>query len=134
MACYVHVLPTSKLGLVTGHGHVTGGELADACVDLVHEAAWETGFDEVWDLSDSSEIDVSPDEFDDLVSCTRAYADRVGHNRVAFVTTRDAVTPLLRLFERLTEDLDRTYQTVRTRAEAAAWLGLPPEALTADGD
>ncbi len=125
----VTVLPHVRTGLVATSGRVTGRELADACGHLAHDALWRTGFNEVWDLSESDEVDVSPGGFDDLVECTREYASRVGHNRVAFVTSRDEVTILLRLFEQLTSDLGRTYFVARSRAEAAEWLGLAPDAL-----
>ena len=129
MPYLVTLFPQSRVGLVSGSGHVTGQELAHACGEMVHDARWESGFSEVWDLSGAAEVDISPDELTGLVESAHEYADRIGEARCAFVTTRDGVIPLLRLFERLTADLDRTYATVRTRTEAEAWLGLAPGAL-----
>ena len=125
----VRLRPESRVGLVTGSGHVTGHELAQACEHMVQHPQWELGFDEVWDLSESGEVDVSPEELDRLVQSAHAYADRIGQNRCVFVTTRGGVQALLRLFELLTRDLPREYQTVGSRAEAASWLGLAADAL-----
>ncbi|PAP75323.1 hypothetical protein [Rubrivirga marina] len=125
----VTILPDSRTGLAVGTGDVTGTDLAHACGAIVHHALWENGFNEVWDLSAAVQVDVTPEELERLVEVAYEHADELGQNRVAFVSTRDAVAVLIRLFERRTADLGRTYRVVRTRAEAAEWLGvaLPPD-------
>lgn len=120
----VTLLPQSRIGLVTGSGHMTGHDLATACADMVQDADWEPGFDEVWDLSAAHEVDITPEDLDRLVHSAHAYAARIGANRVVFVTTSDSVALIVRLFERLTADLPRTYHVARTREEAADWLGV----------
>ncbi|WP_420456045.1 hypothetical protein [Rubrivirga sp.] len=129
MACDVKILSQSRTALLIGTGHVTGYELAEGCTEMVEDALWNDGFNEVWDLSAARAVDIQPDGLDELVSCMHVYADRVGHNRVAFVTTKETVRILLRLFEQLTRDLDRSYHTAPSRDEAALWLGLDPRAL-----
>lgn len=126
----VTILPESRVGLTEGSGHLTGHDLLAACGAMVRDALWTTGFDEVWDLTAAREVDVSPEELDRLVRATHDFADEIGENRVVFVTTRDSVSVLVRLFERLTADLPRTYHVARTRREAEAWLGLEAGALS----
>ena len=123
------IYPESRTGLVVGSGHLTGQELVQACGTLIHDPRWVPGFAEVWDLSAAHEVDVTPEELDRLVQSARDVAARIGENEVVFVTTSDSVSVLVRLFDRLTADLGRTYRVVRTRAEAADALGLDPEAL-----
>ena len=129
MPFLVTVAQESRLGLVAGSGHVTCAELTQSWTTLVTSPAWTPGFDEVWDLSQSTEVDVSPTDLDALVAATHALADRAGAGRCVFVYTRGSVEAVLRLFEWRTADLPRTYHTTRTRAEALRWLGLPPDAL-----
>ena len=118
-----------RTGLIVGSGHLTGTELVGACVEMVGLDGWEPGFDEAWDLTGARQIEIGPEELTALVESAHAYASQTGANRCVFVHTRDGVKAVLRLFELLTRDLDRTYRTVRTRGEAEAWLGLPPGAL-----
>lgn len=107
----------------------------EACGELVGRPDWTLGFDEVWDLTLAREIDIGPDELTALVDSAHEVAAQIGTNRCVFVHTRDSVTAVLRLFELLTKDLHRTYHTVRSRHEAADWLGFPPAVLTdAPGD
>lgn len=126
----VTILPDARTGLAVGTGDLTGSDLARACGVMVHNALWQDGFNEVWDLTSAVQIAVTPEELDRLVEVAHEHADEIGENRVVFVSTRDAVAVLVRLFERRTADLHRTYQVVRTRAEAADWLGVP---LPTDG-
>jgi isocitrate/isopropylmalate dehydrogenase len=120
----VTILPDARTGLVVGTGDLTGTDLAQACGVMARDAQWENGFDEVWDLTAAAQIDITPEELDRLVDVAHEHADAIGENRVAFVSTRDAIAVLVRLFERRTADLHRTYRVVRTRAEAADWLGV----------
>ena len=106
------------------HSPVTGREMLHACQDMVGHPDWRPGFVELWDLS-NVEVDASPYEIDELVVSAHKLRDRIGKNRVAFVTRRETVDALLRLFEVFTLDLGRTYRTFRTREEAAAWLDVP---------
>lgn len=119
----------SGIGLVLGSGHVTGQELVRACTEMVKDPRWEPGDTEVWDLSTAIEVDVSPDELDRLVESAHEYSERIGAGRCVFITARDGVEALLRLFELLTRDLDRDYHIARTRADAARWLGLDIDVL-----
>ncbi len=112
---------------------MTGQEIVDACTSLVTNPDWQPGFDEVWDLTGSSEVDVTPIGLDQMVQAARGHADKVGVSRCVFVVSRDGVEAVLRLFGRLTQDLPRTYHIVRTLAEAEAWLGLEPETLSREG-
>jgi hypothetical protein len=130
MAYDAVVLPPLRVGLVVLGGHVTGAELVRACQDLVTRPAWAPGFDEVWDLTGAAEVDVSPGELKDLVVSAHEYRNRIGSSRVAFVTRRESLDVLLRLFGVLTADLDREYRCLDTREDAAGWLGLAPGALT----
>ena len=129
MAYAVTFDPGPCVGLVTGSGHVTGDQLIEACRELVSSEGWEPGCDEVWDLTTAAAVDVSPDGLDRLVESAHGMADKLGGGRCVFVATRESVRPLLLLFERLTRDLDRTYHTVASRAEAEAFLGLGAGAL-----
>lgn len=103
--------------------------MTKACVSLVADPAWGVGFDEIWDFTQSGEVDVSPTDLDELVATTHENATRIGAGRCVFVHTRDSIEALLRLFEWRTANLARTYHTTRTRAEALDWLGLSPAAL-----
>ena len=125
------VVPEHRVGLAVGLGHATGAEMARTCAGLVSDPRWEPGFDEVWDLTASVEVDISPADMEALVTKAHDYAGRIGANRCVFVYTRDAVGPVLSLFARLTNDLPRIYHTARTQAEALDWLGLPADALAA---
>ncbi len=120
----------ARTGLLTFHGHVTGTEMLDACRTLIGDPDWRPGFEELWDLS-HTEVDVSPHEIDNLVASAHTLSDRIGENRVAFVTTREAVGTLIRLFELFTTDLGRTYKVFQTREAAAEWLDVPVEAVSA---
>lgn len=104
--------------------------MLEACRALVGHVDWRPGFEELWDLS-HTEVDVRPEEVNQLVASAHQLRDRVGPNRVAFVTTKPAVGALLRLFEVFTLDLGRTYRTLPTREAAAAWLGVPLAAVGA---
>ena len=119
------VRPEERRGVVTFQGAVTGTEALDACRTLVAQPGWEAGFNELWDLHDVTGVDVSPSEISDLVASAHALRDQLAHNRVAFVTRREPVALLVRLFELFTLDLGRVYKTFRTRAEADAWLEEP---------
>ena len=125
----IKIDPSARIGLVVGSGLVNGAELTDACQKMVQQPEWEPGFDEAWDLTGAREIDITPDELTALVASAHEYAAQIGQSRCVFIHTRDGVQAVLRLFELLTQDLDRTYHTVRSREEAADWLGLAPEVL-----
>ena len=130
MSYSVTIERNAQVGIASFDGHVTGTEMLVACQDLVGHPDWRPGFEELWDLS-HTEVDVSPHEVDRLVASAHRLRDRIGANRVAFVTTREAVGTLIRLFELFTLDLGRTYRTFKTREEAAAWLGVPLAAVDA---
>lgn len=121
----ISVHPDVRVGLVVMTGHVTGSEMLEACQAVVSDEAWEAGFDELWDLLGAPEVDVSPEEIDALVALAHRLQDEFQGNRVAFVTRREPVELLLRLFELFTLSLGRTYRTFRTREAAAEWLGIP---------
>lgn len=130
MSYIVTIDPDEHVGLVAFHGHVTGTEMLEACHDLVGHPDWRPGFEELWDLV-LAEVDVSPHEITALVASAHKLSDRIGKNEVAFVTTREAVGMLIRLFELFTIDLGRTYKVFPTREAAAEWLGVPMEAVGA---
>ncbi|WP_420456053.1 hypothetical protein [Rubrivirga sp.] len=121
----IQVDPEFRIGFIAAFDYVTGQDLVLACKSLIEDASWEAGFDEVWDLSAATAVDISPDELERLAASAREHADRIGENRVACVTTRDSMAAILRLLERLTPGLRRTYRVARTRQEAADWLGVP---------
>ena len=123
------VIPEFHLGFAVGLGHVEGLEMVRACQEMTSDPLWVPGFDELWDLRDSTEVDISPEGMDEMVASAHKYASQIGDNRCVFVSARESVKPVLRLFAWLTDDLPRTYHTTRTRDEALAWLGLPPDAL-----
>lgn len=115
--------------LIDGSGALTGTDLAEACMAMGQDPAWRGEFDQVWDFSGAFQIDITPDELDEIVEITHTYADLVGGNRVVFVSTRDTIAALVRLFELRTADLGRSYHVAHTREDAADWLGLPPGTL-----
>lgn len=129
----INVLPEPRVGLAVGFADVTGAEIAEACGALVDDGRWAPGFDQVWSLSGARAVGITPEELTALVASTRRLADRIGAGRCAVVDTRDGVAAVLRLFERLTADLARTYRQTRTLDEAEVWLGLPPGTLTDAG-
>lgn len=132
----VTVLPGQRVALITCVGALSGGDFARARVEMQTAALWEVGFDEVWDYTAISEMDVTPDDLDRLVQIAHDHAHLVGPNRVAFVSMRDTVAALVRLYERRTADLGRSYRVVRTRDEAGDWLGvsLPPDGFARERD
>lgn len=89
---------------------------------MISAPDWEPGFDELWDLTAAHQVDVSPEELEALVSTTRENAERFGKNRVAVSSPSDTVAVLIRLYGQLTKAVGRTLCTVRTRADAEAWL------------
>ena len=129
MGFQIRRLQEEGIGLIVGTGHMTGQELVTACVELVKSPAWRPGDTEVWDLSTAAQVDVSPEQLDRLVGSAHEYAERIGEGRCVFITRRDGVDALLRLFGRLTRDLDREYHIARTREDASRWLGLDAGAL-----
>ncbi|MEM1115442.1 MAG: hypothetical protein AAF845_12590 [Bacteroidota bacterium] len=131
MPCSVVVRPEARVAVITCTGHTTGAELLDACRVVTDDPAWEGGFAELWDLLGAPEVDVQPDEITALVAQARRLADRLQPCRVAFVTQREPVALLVRLFELFTLDLGRTYRTFLTREDAAAWLSVPLDAIEA---
>ena len=125
------VHPDKRVGCVAFTGHTTGAEMLEACYAMVNDPAWEGGFDELWDFLPAPEVDVQPDEITELVAQAHRLAEKVQPNRVAFVTQREPVALLVRLFELFTLDLGRDYKTFLTRESAAEWLGVPVEVVTA---
>ncbi len=130
MSYIITIDSEARVGLASFHGHVTGTDLLEACHDLVGHPDWRPGFEELWDLL-HAEVDVTPREVDNLVASAHQLRDRISASQVAFVTTREAVGALVRLFELFTIDLGRTYKTFPTREAAAAWLGVPLDAVRA---
>lgn len=131
MPFHLTTFPESRIGFAVGSGYVSGDELYAACETMVKQDGWVAGFDELWDLSETVEVDVTPSELAHLTAMARAHPDQIGEGRVACVTTRTALTVLVRLIETLTVGLGRRYKTFRTRAEAAEWLGLDAEVIEA---
>ncbi|WP_412061834.1 hypothetical protein [Rubrivirga sp. IMCC45206] len=129
MPFHLTTLPESRIGLAVGSGRVSGEDLAAACTAMVAQDGWVAGFDEIWDLSETTEVDVTPGDLAHLIATMRGHADALGEGRVACVTTRDAIAVLVRLIEALTIGMGRHFHTVRSRAEAAEWLGLDAEVL-----
>ena len=129
MPLTVTILPEARLALIEGAGFVTGSDIAEACLTMGRAPNWEGGFDNVWDFSAATQIDITPDELDEIVALTHTYADLVGGNKVVFVSSRDAIAALARLFELRTAALNRAYHVTHTRAAAAEWLGLAPGTL-----
>ncbi|WP_412068873.1 hypothetical protein [Rubrivirga sp. IMCC43871] len=129
MSFHLTTLPDSRIGLAVGSGQVTGDELVGAFETMVRQDGWVAGFDEIWDLSETSEVDVTPGDLAHIVATVRRHSDRLGEGRVACVTTRSTLTVLVRLIETLTLGLGRSYRTFPTRTEAAEWLGLDAEVL-----
>lgn len=119
------------MGYVALSGRTTGTHLLEACRALVLDPAWEAGFDELWDFRAAAEVDVVPEEIDALVATAHQLRERLQGNRVAFVTSREPVELLLRLFELFTLDLGRTYRTFRTREAGAEWLKVSLDAIDA---
>ncbi len=117
-------LPEARLGLAVGQGKVNGDDIIGACHLLTQMDDWAAGFNEMWDLLGTTEVDVTPDSVRAAVAAAHDHADALGNGRVACVTTRDGVAMLVRLIEAMTTELDRSYRAFHTRAAAAAWLGL----------
>ena len=103
--------------------------MLEACRALALDPEWEPGFDELWDFLGAPEVDVAPDEITALVDSAHQLKAQLQGNRVAFVTRREPVELLLRLFELFTLDLGREYRTFRTAEAAAEWLGGPLDAV-----
>lgn len=127
----VSVHPDQRLAYALFTGHATGAEMLEACHAIVEDQGWQGGFDELWDFLDAPEVDVQPDEISALVDSAHRLADRLQPCRVGFVTRREPVALLIRLFELFTLDLGRDYRTFLTRGAASAWLGVSLEAIDA---
>ena len=129
MSYDVTILPECRVGLAVGAGHVTGSDYRRALETMWEDERWSREFVEVWDLSSVDVIDVTPDDVDRIVETLHSHADRLQGSRVMLISSRDTVPMLVRLFDRLTSDIARTYHVARTREEAAEWLGVPLAAL-----
>ncbi|MEM8559753.1 MAG: hypothetical protein AAGG50_18180 [Bacteroidota bacterium] len=56
----IQIDPRHRVGLIVFRGTVDGVLALDAAQALIDDAAWQSGFDEVWDLTAATSLAVSP--------------------------------------------------------------------------
>lgn len=80
------------------------------------------------DFSEVAELDLFHDDVLRLADLHGQLQERIGRSRIAIFAPRDAVYGVGRMWHSLQPDWEADAALFRTRPEALAWLGIPPDA------
>jgi hypothetical protein len=130
MGYSVRVLPEHRLGLVHLDGRVDMDAIIEAFRRVVLDPAWEPGFSTAWDAGRVRVLVFLPEDLPRLAEATGALSARHGAGRTAMLARNklDEITAdVLRM--RWGGNPGRELRAFLTTAEAASWLGVPPDVL-----
>ena len=107
------------------HGSVTGTEINEACLALIGHPDWEADDDELWDLTEVSELGITPGEVQAIARTSKALSDRIGTSRVAVVSSKLVVEPIVILLDVWLRHYGKTLKQFDTLEAATVWLDEP---------
>ena len=120
----VALFPADRYALAQPRGTVTGRVVEEMGRAIVFAEAWRPGFTEVWDLTLSPTVDVTPSDVARLMVLEDETADRLRGSLTIVVTPRTGLLYAVRFYAQLMKARGREVVGVRTQDEAAARLGI----------
>ncbi len=130
MAYRVSVLPEHRLGILRLVGNAGAGDILAALARLVGDPKWEPAFDAVWDCRSVDMLGLEPEDLQDIAGLVRTISERRGTGRRAIIVRNELEADLAHLVNRMAKgSVDREVRSFRLAPAAAAWLGVPAEAL-----
>ncbi|HLA64657.1 MAG TPA: hypothetical protein VK610_09540 [Rhodothermales bacterium] len=130
MGYVVRVLPAHRLGVVRLHGVTDGADVAAAVAALAADQAWDPTYDAVWDCRGITKLDMAPTDLRSTAGLVGDLRARLGTGRRAVLVRAEVEVDLAQILSRMAgRDAVREMRPFRLPAAAAAWLGVPAEAL-----
>lgn len=101
-------------------GVVTADDLRDHQSRLRADPAFDAKFDQLWDLSGATEVQIEAEAIKELA---RARSFEAGAKR-AVVAPSDLAFGIARMFQLLHDEAPEEVRVFRSEADARRWLGL----------
>ena len=116
---------------VTLGGDVSMPDIRAATEALLRHPAWRPGLDVLWDFTQITSLDVTPEALRDLADFDSALMEQAGPGRTALVMRSDSDLDVGTLYTLLLRGGGRTHRAFGGAEEAMAWLARePPPATT----
>jgi len=109
-----------RIILSTAIGKLTDEDLREHQRAVLSDPSFEPTLNQLWDLQQVEELDISNSALRDLAS-SRSYA---AETKRAVVAPRDVLYGTARMFQTLHDQAPEDFQVFRTADEAKAWLGI----------
>ena len=113
-----------QYAIVQPRGVVTGELIETYGRAIAYHPDWQPGFTEVWDLTFSQGVDASPSDISRLNTLEHEIKDFLQGSQTIAITSRSLILYSVQFYARLVRPLGRDVVGVRSRAEAAAILGI----------
>jgi len=130
MSSAYHIDPEHNLVLVRPAGRFTETAFIQLCRTIYDDPDRRPHFSSIWDARAIDELVMDAE----VIPMYRAFlaenADRVTQGQVAIVTDREIATTFASMLIQVGKNRVGAYEIFSSLASAAAWMGVPPEALS----
>ena len=103
-------------------GTLTDAELLDVARRVAADPARPGTTAELWDLSDSSKLEVTSKGIRDLVALDKEHSEALEGGRIAIVAPSDVAFGIARIYQTLSQDGPLEVEVFRERDDAERWL------------
>lgn len=122
MAYRCHIDPAKARGTITLTGAVTAADIDAALCALTADAAWQPGFDTLWDGRHIRTLVVEWEGAQHVMQRLSQLQERRGPGRAAVVAHRPVDTSVAQLFRATSSTPQREIRLFRSMKQAVAWL------------
>jgi len=120
MAITYRIDPKQRIVFSTGRGVYTKQDVEKFVATLTADPDFEEHFSHYFDLTAVDVMDLSANDIESIAR----YAPFGSESRQAFVSEKDEVFGLLRMFQAMREQNPGTIGVFRSEREALKWLGI----------
>lgn len=106
-------------------------EIDSACTEVISSPEWRAGTPQLWDFTDATVENVSPEACERLVACSLRKSKRIGANRSAIVAHDAEILSLFGDYAGEVEPSGRRILRTPSRGQALSWLVGDDEAEVA---
>jgi hypothetical protein len=120
---FSYVIDRAKhLATGTFSGSVTGAAIATAMQTVYVDAAWQPGFDTLWECTGITELLLGPDDLASLVALHRDFGEVAGTGLEIIVVSRSLDHLMAKIYAAMMRNQARRVRVCRSVAEAAEHL------------